>query len=153
MIVRYLSSGCTVFKSLCNSQWSKTVANEELTVILIGRWNSSKNSINWNLSIDIFTFSFFHLPCLLSLLYFIYFLYVFSFCSIVSVSVNALNVYRRLIIMILDSFFDDGDWDHYINRQGTFWGLLGSLWLIKLNLPWFGFSPKRKGWIWRWTWL
>jgi hypothetical protein len=80
-------------------------------------------------------------------------LYVFRFYSFVSIDLNGLNVRHRLIIMILCLLFDDDDWDNYINQWGTFWGLLGSLWLIKLNLPWFGFSPKRKGWIWRWTWL
>jgi hypothetical protein len=59
--------------------------------------------------------------------------YVFYFCSFVSIGVNALNVIRQLILIILCLLFDDGNWYHYINRRWTFWGLLESLWLIKMD--------------------
>jgi hypothetical protein len=57
-----------------------------------------------------------------------FFVYVFRFCSFVSKGING-----SMFVCLL---FDDGDRDHYINRQGTFLGLLGSLWLI-LRIEWF----------------
>jgi hypothetical protein len=47
--------------------------------------------------------------------------------------------------MILYLFFDDGDWDRYINRRKTFWGLLGTLWLIEIDMPRFMCSPRGGG--------
>jgi hypothetical protein len=110
MVIRYLNRRWTVvniFLVFRYSQWSRTVANQWGSVTLFNQWNLSKKSINWNLSFHFFSFSFlFILPSPISSLILFYFSVFF-----VIVSVNSLNVRRRLIIGILCLFFDDDDWD------------------------------------------
>jgi hypothetical protein len=103
----------------------------------------------YKLKLFIFSFSFLLILSSpissLILLYFSVFL-VFRLFSFIIVGINCLNVHRRLIIMMLCFFFDNNDWDQYIiNRRGTFWDILGSLWLIEMDPPWFPFTPRESG--------